>query len=321
MEALVELVMEPQKVEPLSVNIESFIWGFGGDDKLVAIKETLAKCGIKVNVLLPACDMEHIKLAPKAALNIVRRKKWAVKMEAKFGTPYLHIMDMMEWHGFDGITDFYLQIGKALGIEDKVQKVLAGEEKLVSEKYQSLRIKFQTKKFCLFTGMLAGLPDLMKALEIDYGFPLHKICITLNPGFQKECGLDDKFMQLLYAKLEEAKKYMGSSADILLNPSGAEMQAVAEACDFVITGGDSDKSKFGRPILPLYLDSSVFSYAGFVKNMEGFAAIIDNPTLTGKHLLLNRLTFDKVFFPLEAEDHNTHASREMYARMWRKRRK
>lgn len=320
MEALVEQVMEPQEIDSLAINVESFIWGFGGDDKLLTMKKTFEKLGIKVNVLLPSCNLESIKKAPKAALNIVRRRKWADKMEEKFGTPYIHIMDMMEWHGFDGISEFYLQIGRALGIEDKVRQVLSEEKQMVEGKYLELRNKFQSKSFCLFTGMLAGLPDMMQALEVDYGFPLKKICITLNPGFQKECGLDDRFMQMLYAKIDEAKKYTGSTADVLLNPSDEEMAEAAASCDFIITGGDSDKGKFGKPILPLYLDSSVFDYASFVKNMEQFADIIDNPTVTGKNLLLNRLNFDKVFFPIEEDDCNTHASREMYARMWRKRR-
>jgi len=320
MEALVEYVMEPQEIDPLTVNLESFIWGFGGDDKLIAMKKTFEKLGVKINVLLPSCDLESIKKAPKAALNIVRRKKWADKMEEKFGTPYIHIMDMMEWHGFDGISEFYIQIGKALGIEEKVRHILLEEQNVVEKKYLELRTKFQSKSFCLFTGMLAGLPDMMKALEVDYGFPLKKICITMNPGFQKETGLDDRFMQMLYSRLDEAKKYTGSQAEFIMNPSDDEMKEAAESCDFIITGGNSDKGKYGKPILPLYLDSSVFDYASFVKNMEEFANIIDNPTVTGSHLLLNRLTFDKVFYPLEEEDYNTHSSREMYSRMWRKRR-
>ncbi|MDO4179419.1 MAG: nitrogenase component 1 [Phascolarctobacterium sp.] len=320
MEALVDFVMEPQEVEPLTINVESFIWGFGGNHKLACMKKMFAKLGIKINVLLPACSLEDIKQAPRAALNIVRRKNWADKMQEKFGTPYLHIMDMMEWHGLNGITEFYLQIGKALGIEEKVRQLLAVERKNIEELYEEYRNKFASKNFCLFTGMLAGLPDMMKALEMDYGFSLKKICITLNPGFQKECGLDDKFMQLLYAKLDDAKKYIGSQADILLNPTGEEIKKAVASCDFIITGSDADKGKYGKTILPLYLDSSVFDYASFVENMKSFAKIIDAPEVVGEHLLLNRLTFDKVFFPLEANDENTHASREMYARMWRKRR-
>ena len=45
MDALVEQVMEPQSVEPLNVNIEAFVWGYNGEDKLQGMSEMLQKMG------------------------------------------------------------------------------------------------------------------------------------------------------------------------------------------------------------------------------------------------------------------------------------
>ena len=64
MDALVEQVMEPQSVQPLSVNIETFVWGYNGEDKLQGMSEMLQKMGITVNAYLPAADLQTIKRAP-----------------------------------------------------------------------------------------------------------------------------------------------------------------------------------------------------------------------------------------------------------------
>ena len=132
MDALVEQVMEPQRVQPRSVNIETFAWGYNGEDKLQGMSEMLQKMGITVNAYLPAADLQTIKKAPRAALNIVRRKKWALAMEQRFGTPFLHVADMQEWHGIEGISDLYRQIGKMLGCENAVERVLQEEYERVA---------------------------------------------------------------------------------------------------------------------------------------------------------------------------------------------
>lgn len=46
MDALVEQVMEPQRVQPRSVNIETFAWGYNGEDKLQGMSEMLQKWGL-----------------------------------------------------------------------------------------------------------------------------------------------------------------------------------------------------------------------------------------------------------------------------------
>ena len=53
--------MESQSVQPLSVNIETFVWGYNGEDKLQGMSEMLQKMGITVNAYLPAADLQTIK--------------------------------------------------------------------------------------------------------------------------------------------------------------------------------------------------------------------------------------------------------------------
>lgn len=88
MDALVEQVMETQRVQPRSVNIETFAWGYNGEDKLQSMSEMLQKMGITVNAYLPAADLQTIKKASRAALNIVRRKngrwQWSSALVRRF---------------------------------------------------------------------------------------------------------------------------------------------------------------------------------------------------------------------------------------------
>ncbi len=112
MDALVNNVMEVQEVQPLSINLESFIWGYNGAGKVQSMVEMFRRMGIKVNAFLPAADLNSIKHAPAAQLNIVRRKKWALTMQERFNTPFIHIANMQDWHWLDGIKDFYLTVAQ-----------------------------------------------------------------------------------------------------------------------------------------------------------------------------------------------------------------
>ncbi|WP_337406131.1 nitrogenase component 1, partial [Phascolarctobacterium succinatutens] len=319
MDALVEQVMEPQSVEPLSVNIEAFVWGYNGEDKLQGMSEMLQKMGITVNAYLPAADLQTIKRGPRAALNIVRRKKWALAMEQRFGTPFLHVADMQEWHGIEGISDLYRQIGKMLGCEDAVEHVLQEEYERVAARYQELRAEFAKYKFCLIAHGIAYLPDALRVYQQDYGLPIEKICIIMNPSYQAETGLDDAMMQRFKDRIELAKAEYGCDAEILLEPSEEALREAAQSCDFVICNGHPRYASLNVPVLYNLFDRSVWNYQGFVDIMEEVWQMLQQPQRTGSSLLLSKLAYDPVFYPMREADKDSKASRELYSRIWRQR--
>lgn len=319
MDALVEQVMEPQSVQPQSVNIEAFVWGYNGEDKLQGMSEMLQKMGITVNAYLPAADLQTIKKAPRAALNIVRRKKWALAMEQCFGTPFLHVADMQEWHGIEGIGDLYRQIGKMLGCEDAVERVLQAEYERVAARYRELRAEFAKYKFCLIAHGIAYLPDALRVYQQDYGLPITKICIIMNPSYQAETGLDDAMMQRFKDRIELAKAEYGCEAQVLLEPSEEALREAAQSCDFVICNGHPRYASLNVPVLYNLFDRSVWNYQGFVDIMEEVWQMLQQPQRTGSSLLLSKLAYDPVFYPMREADKDSKASRELYSRVWRQR--
>ena len=279
----------------------------------------LQKMGITVNAYLPAADLQTIQKAPRAALNIVRRKKWALAMEQRFGTPFLHVADMQEWHGIDGISDLYRQIGKMLGCEDTVERVLQAEYERVAARYQELRAEFAKYKFCLIAHGIAYLPDALRVYQQDYGLPIKKICIIMNPSYQAETGLDDAMMQRFKDRIELAKAEYGCEAEVLLEPAEEVLREAAQSCDFVICNGHPRYASLDVPVLYNLFDRSVWNYQGFVDIMEEVWQMLQRPQRTGSSLLLSKLAYDPVFYPMREADKDSKASRELYSRVWRQR--
>ncbi|MBQ9635400.1 MAG: hypothetical protein IJV12_04205 [Acidaminococcaceae bacterium] len=61
-------------------------------------------------------------------------------------------------------------------------------------------------------------------------------------------------------------------------------------------------------------------YDSFVEVAADFAEKV-REAAPPAHLLLNRMAYDPVFYPLRQDDVNTQASKEMYSRMWRLRKR
>ena len=320
MKALTEQIMEPQDPDPLAINVESFIWGYGGTEKLRRMQTLLSRMGIRVNTFLPAANLTQIRQAPKAALNLVRRKKWAMVMEEKFGTPFLHISDMNQWHGLDGMREFYEAIGSKLGILPRVQSVLAEEETRIQPVLTESKRTFSGQRFCLIVNGYFYLPESIKCYEADYGIPLHHILLIPNPNFQRDFSIDPATMKGLHQRIREAMELYGCKAGLTIEPSAEELNKVIDESDYLICSSHPRYAQFGKPIIPGYLDRAVFDYDSYAETVEDFAGWVCKKNCPG-HLLLNRLEYDPVFYPLRQDDVNTLASQEMFSRMWRLRKR
>ena len=320
MNALVDQVMEPQAKDPLSINIESFIWGYGGTEKLKRMRGLLARMGIRVNAFFPAAGLEQIRQMPRAALNLVRRKKWAMAMEETFGTPYLHVADLYQWHGLDGMRELYETIGRMLGILPRVQAVLDEEEARIRPLLEESKQVLSGRRFCLITNSFSALPELIKCYEADDGVPLRHILLIPNPNFQRDFAVDSVMMERLYGRIREAMELYHCHADLTVDPSAEQMQKIIDDSEFLICGSHPRYARFGKPVMPGFLDRVVFDYDSFAEVAAEFAARVRQKEPPG-HLLLNRMEYDPVFYPLRTDDSNTWASREMYTRMWRLRKR
>ncbi|MCQ2373852.1 MAG: hypothetical protein MJ050_07225 [Phascolarctobacterium sp.] len=321
MDALVEQVMEPQKIEPNSVNIESFLWGYGGATKLERMQNLLLRMGIKVNTFLPLGDIDSIKIAPKAKLNIVRRKKWAVSMKTRFGTDFFHLAMPFEWHGFDDICEFYREIGKHLDLETSVEKILQEEIEKYKSRYEELKTQNSKRRACIISGGVSNIAETLKAYHKNFGVRVASICVIMNTRFAEENGLDDSIMKRFFAKAEEAKLSMNCDAELYINPSKEKLEVLMQDCDYLICGRNPRYAKLNKPILPMYIDRAAFDFESFMEIMEEVSAKIAEPLQLSNKLLLNCMEFDDIFFPREEKDCNSKASRDIYTEMWRLRKK
>ena len=233
MDALVNNVMEVQEVQPLSINLESFIWGYNGAGKVQSMVEMFRRMGIKVNTFLPAADLNSIKHAPAAQLNIVRRKKWALTMQERFNTPFIHIANMQDWHGLDGIKDFYLTVAQKLGIQEQAESVLQDDFLAIQDRYLAFRKQFSSYKFCLITHGMAALVDAINCYQKDYGLPLHKICILLSQDYYKETGINEELLNTFRNKAMQTLASVNCEAEIVLQPDDKELEAAIDALSLI----------------------------------------------------------------------------------------
>lgn len=164
------------------------------------------------------------------------------------------------------------------------------------------------------------LPDSLRVYQEDYGLPLSKICVIMNPSYQAETGLDDATMQRFKEKIEAAKQAYHCQAEVVFEPTAAELAHTVQSCDFVICNGHPRYAGLGVPIIYNLLDRSVWTYQGFVNIMEEINQLVQRPQVLHKNLLLSKLTYDPVFYPMRQEDEDSKSAREMYSRIWRQRR-
>lgn len=321
MDTLVEQLMEPQQVEANAINIESFFWGYGNVEKLERMENLLQRMGIKVNAYLPLGDIDKMKEAPKASLNVVRRKKWAITMKERFGTDFFHVGMPMDWHGIEDICQFYREIGHRLDLSEKVEPVLKAELAKLQPRYQQLKQENGKAKAALIVGGISTIPFALRDYKRDYGANITKICVIMNNNYAAENGLDEKVMERFYAKAEEAKHYYDCQADIHFNPTDQELEELVRDCDYLICGRNPRYTKLNKPMLPMYIDHPVFDFESFMEVMEDISAKIKEPLQASSKLLLNCLEYDEVFFPREKADTNSCQSREVYNQLWRMRRK
>ena len=315
MEALVEQIMEPQEKQPGTVNIGSFGWGYGGREKLQAVVRLLARMGIRTNTLLPTAACAEIVTAPRAALNLVRRKRWAEKMMQRFGTPYLHFPNLQEWYGLEGIRAFYLRIAEALGKESAARAVLDEEEKAALPMVREAKAYLSQRRYGLITMAPSMIPEYIRLYEKVYHMPLAFICLIQPPDYAQKSRLDEETLQKMWENIHATLKETGSQAVVYQNPSDKEMRQAARAVDCIVGVSLPRCASWGRPMVPDFYDMRPLDMQDYGTVLTDLAEAVHR-SRRKDHLLLTRIAYSEDRYPLLSEE-NSLASREMWDRMWR----
>lgn len=314
---LVEQVMEKQSVIPGTINIESFAWGHGGSTKMLGVVNMLQEMGIKVNTLIPYASYKQLREAPKAELNIVRRVRWARKMQSVFGTDYIHFPNLNEWVGVSGIEEFYLKIAERFGKEVCVQKVLNKEKNKYSQDIDTAKAYLNKHKYGLVTSSLSMIPEYIRLYEQEYKMPLLFICLILPKSYQSETKVDDKTMEKMFRNISDTVNATGSEAVFMLNPSEQELLAAAAGVDCLVGNGLLRFKKLRTPFIPASADVRFLDIGNYADALQNLAAAVKNRH-SSENLLWHLLDFNDEHYPM-LENENTLASREMWSQMWRQR--
>ena len=317
--ALVEQVMEPCEKIPLAFNIETVGWGSEGFLVLREMAELLEEAGAVLNCWIPSSDLEKLKKAPAAQLNIVRRIRWARRMREKFGTDYIHLDSGGRYEGFGGLRNFYTDVAEKLGIENEMAEVLKRAEAKALSETAAERKELSKYRCILVCRGLSSVPYDLKTYVQNYSVGISGICITFTDTMRKNQEMDPETEKRFMDKIYDAVKIYSPGTAVYMNPSEEEMRKIFSNADALIGTSDFSLEGLGAPIIPSVSEMHSLSYGSYVRDVKRFLARLRNAK-ERPDLILNRMEFRTENYPRH-EDNNTYSAREMWTRMWLDRRR
>ena len=312
--ALVNDVMTPQPVIPLSVNIETIGWGIAGKTVLKEVESTLKKAGVIVNTYFPGTSYQAITKMPRGALNIVRRLRWAKRMKEKYGTPFLQIGSTGLYSGLNGICNFYHDVGKMLGIGEKMAAFAEEEKRRVLEQVRTVKDKLKHFRILLITRSISAMPDLIKKYTVDYGLQVSYGVVLLPESDRQNFDITGTIFDNLMKRIEDAKEKYSKEMIVQINASMEMLQSMAEECDAIFGTGDHFFEKLGIPVIHIRHEEMSLSFESYVRSVNRIYQKMKDRQ-QHPHMLLNKMDFSPEHFPLLPEK-NIAAAREMWLRMW-----
>lgn len=285
--ALVDNVMEKQTIIENTVNIETFGMGFASRISLIKIEELLNKIGIKVNTLLPSCSYESIVTAPQAKLNISTKKKWAFRMNEKFGTDYFFIENTYQYVGKDGIKRFYLDIAKYFDLEEKATKVLNEDYERYKDKIELYKDRISQHTYVIYSENINLLPAMIKAYQNAYGMNIKYICIKTDKLLE-----DFKISEDVFGKLiNRIKLTMPEDCKLIVDPNEKEKKKVFLDIDYIVGRKDVRLEQYGTCVLNPIHEQNFLYYEGYTEVLKNIINLIEKNSVKSK-LLLNNIDYD-----------------------------
>ena len=315
--ALVGQVMEAVPVIPHSVNIETVGWGSNGSLILREIEAFLNRCGITVNTWFPSASYEEIRRAPAAQLNLARRVRWARLMKEQFGTDYLHLSSEGRYSGLEGICTFYRDIGAAMGLEASMEPLIEAAKQKALEETAPARKELAGYRCLLFSRSIQQAPFLLKRYAQDYGFSIPCLCIILTPETRRNLSMSAEMEGKLLGRVQEAVSLYSPKTEILLNPSEEERKARFPKFDAILGTGDFTLENQGVPLISVRNETVSLSFESYVRTVLRLRERLSSRQVR-KELLLQKMPFDSRHYPLYVNE-NGLAAKEMWARMWLRR--
>ena len=298
--ALVEQVMEPQAPEPRTINIETVGWGSEGMAVLREIADFLTGAGVRVNCWIPSSELEALKRAPAAQLNLVKRVRWARRMREKFGTDSLHLNDSGRYAGLDGVCRFYTDVGEKLGIAEEMGPLVEeAREEALAETAEDRSVLGEYRCALLCRG-LQQAPFTLKTYAHSLGLGIDCVCVLLTDEMRASQGLTSELEEKFMGRLREAVALYSPGTEIVMNPTEKELRRRFSA--------------LGAPLINASAADMSLSFPSYVRAVERLARRMENRK-SREELLLNRMPFTPEHYP-RLENTAGVAARELWERMW-----
>ncbi len=311
--ALVEQVMEPQTVVPLTVSVESIGWGVTGNQLFEEMADTLGLAGVKLVNYFPSATLQDIQAMPRVALNIVKRNHWAKAMREKFGTPFLEIVGT-RYSGLPGIGWFYQDIGNVLGIPEEMARVVAEKTLWALEETKQDRTAIAKHKVYLLTNSLSNLPYLLKRYHESYQLQVVGCMVHMTDQAKRNSAIDDALLETMLAKAQESATVYYPQLELHLNLSNEALTQDCQDADVIIGTTNPCYESLGKPMVSTGDEEASLTFESYVRSVKDLAYRLAHAKCHS-HMILNQMPFEKEYFPLLQET-SLIASRKMWSTMW-----
>lgn len=314
---LADQLMEAQKVIPGTINVEGYAWGYGGRALLEGMQSMLDELDLRILNCLPNCTTEEIIHAPAAQLNIARRARWAMALNQRFGTAYMHIHGFARYAGLDGIGLFYRELAEKMERSVDTDAVFAQRMNRARARLNACTAAYAGRRVLLMPRVFTQIPNLLVNAVKGAGIPVARVVARIEPRRLELSDTDDEMLHSILANIRKSMDMAGVTAELIVNPDERQLMEILSETDLVI-GDEFIQGLCGNvPVMSEELLITALDPENLCRGAEDLAASLGHYPSENR-LLLNRVTFEPELYPhLAAEP--TAASRELYQKLWQNR--
>jgi len=305
MEAIVQKVMKPQKVDNNLINICGFYWGINENPIVNGMKKEFEEMGIKINAFIPNCSVKELETAPRAALNIITsRVKWVMKMKELYGTEFMVVRNEdYGYSGLDGIEEFYLDVAKKIGSYEKLSKYLNKRKIDIEEKLKK-QLFLLSKYTCVIycedfrnIGKLINFYGYVLKLKIKY------IAVTVKQNRYMSLFSENQLFEMAKENIIDGLSKLDYEVPWKINFNNDEMITLEEDSDICIGDMCDKSSKHINP--PAFIPLDFDNYEKFIIHYIDMI----NRTILNENKSLPLANYNK-------ENVNEEVSRKMWDILW-----
>lgn len=315
--ALVDQLMEEQDVLDNKVNIElNGRCRISFKRRLNAMKSVFNKIGIGINAILLGGNVEDIKRAPAASINIVTHNRIATKrMNERFGTGIFR--KSPTHNGIDGIERFYVDIASNFGLAGEAESALKREKSIAFDMLKKQKAFFSKYHFAMMSQNWLPNPYMVRAIIDDLGVDIQYFCINANQLRSMNVSSHDT-LESLHSDLEQLFSGWDIDLQIIVNPTLKEIKWIQKNVDCVISDGPMG-ILHGQEAVSKTVDISSMNYLLFETSFKGFvefgqllALYINDMHMTKQNnSIISHFNYDPKYYSLMA-DNCYYASREIW---------